>query len=170
MCRGTRIREIVRKLKAFYKNETLLDIIHRRNIIICYLDENCISNGAYLKSKDTQYIFINTKLCDYEARMTYAHELGHSILHPNVDTFVLKNTDPILLAKYENEAQIFAAEFLLDDDILYKYHGQSIFDIAREEYVSVELVKLKLINLHKSNNLNKLNNLEESNFDDYHAI
>ena len=69
-----------------------------------------------------------------------------------------------------NEAQIFAAEFLLDDDILYKYHGQSIFDIAREEYVSVELVKLKLINLHKSNSLNKLNNLEESNFDDYHAI
>ncbi|MBC5996506.1 ImmA/IrrE family metallo-endopeptidase [Romboutsia hominis] len=170
MCRGTRIREIVRRLKILYKNETPLDIIHHRNIVLCYIDENCISNGAYLKNENTQFIFINTKLCDYEARMTYAHELGHSILHPNVDTFELKKTDPLLLTKYEKEAQIFAAEFLLDDDILERYHGQSIFNVAREEYVSLELVKLKLINLYKSNNLHEFNNLEESNFDEYYAI
>lgn len=162
MCKVTRIREVVRRLKLLYNNESLLDIIRQRNIILCYLDEDCISKGAYLKIKDTQYIFINTKLCDYEARMTYAHELGHSILHPNVDTFDLKNTNPVLLAKYENEAQIFAAEFLLDDNIIYNYKGQSIFDIAKEECVSVELVKLKLMNLH--------NILKDTNFNEYHAI
>ena len=170
MCRATKIREIVRRLKILYKNETPLDIIHHRNIVLCYIDESCISNGAYLKTKDTQFIFINTKLCDYKARMTYAHELGHSILHPNVDTFELKKANPLSLAKYENEAQIFAEEFLLDVDILEKYPDKTIFDIAREEYVSVELVKLKIANLQKHNNFYEFNNLKESNFADYYTI
>ncbi len=105
---------------------------------------------AYEKFEGIQYIYINTKLCDFERRMTLAHELGHSILHPDVDTFELKKVAPHFLAKYENEANIFAAEFLLGDDILEKYPCESIYDIAREECVSVDLVKLKLSNLDKS--------------------
>lgn len=170
MCRGARIKEMVRKLKILYKNETPLDVIHHRNIVVCYLDENCVSKGAYKKLFGTQFIYINTKLCDYESRMTYAHELGHSILHPDIDTFELKRTNPLSLTKYENEAQIFAAEFLLDDDILEKYPDKTIFDIAREEYVSVELVKLKIANLQKHNNFYEFNNLKESNFADYYTI
>ena len=94
-------------------------------------------------------------------------------MHTNLDIqyFIqLKRTNPLSLTKYENEAQIFAAEFLLDDDILEKYPDKTIFDIAREEYVSVELVKLKIANLQKHNNFYEFNNLKESNFADYYTI
>ena len=43
----------------------------------------------------------------------------------------------------KTEANLFAAEFLLEDDILDKYPSESIYDIARKECVSVELLKLK---------------------------
>lgn len=150
MCRGLKIKEKIRKLKILHGNSTPLEVIHYRNIVVCYLDENCVSKGAYEKFEGIQYIYINTKLCEFERRMTLAHELGHSILHPDVDTFELKKVAPHFLAKYENEANIFAAEFLLSDDILKKYTCKSIYDIAREECVSVDLVKLKLSNLDKS--------------------
>lgn len=150
MCRGARIKEIVRKLKIIHENDTPLDIIKYRNIVVCYLDEICVSRGAYENLCGVQFIYINTKLCDYERRMTYAHELGHSILHPNVDTHYLKKIAPHTLVKYENEAKLFAAEFLLSDDIFNDYSSYTIFDIARDQCVSVELVKLKLANLDKS--------------------
>jgi len=158
LSRGARIKEAVRRLKIIHGDDTPMQVIASRNIVLCYLDENCVSNGAYAKFKDIQYIYINTKLCDFQRRMTYAHELGHSVLHPSVDTFELKNIAPHLLTKYENEAKLFAAEYLLSDDIFEKYPNYTIFDIAREECVSVELVELK----H--------NNLDKSNFSSYYAI
>lgn len=150
MSRGAKIKEIVRRLKIIHGDDTPKKVIESRDIVLCYLDESCVSRGAYEIFKGVQYIYINTKLCDFERRMTYAHELGHSILHPNVDTFKLKKTAPNLLIKYENEANLFAAEYLLSDEIVKKFPNRTIFDIAKEECVSVELVILKLNNLDKS--------------------
>ena len=151
MSRGARIKEIVRRLKIIYGDDSPLEIIKKRNIVLCYLDEKSVSKGAYKKFLGTQFIYINTGLSFFEKRLTYTHELGHSVIHPDVDTFELKRTDPISLTKYENEANLFAAEFLLEDDILYKYPGESIYDIARKECVSVELLKLKINNLNIDN-------------------
>ena len=150
--RGIRIKEIVRRLKIIYGDDTPLEIIKKRNIVLCYLDEKSISRGAYKKFLGTQFIYINTGLNSFETRLTYAHELGHSILHPDVDTFKLKKTDPLSLTRYEKEANIFAAELLLEDDILYKHRGESIYDIAKKECVSVELIKLKINNLNIDSN------------------
>ena len=151
MSRGARIKEIVRRLKIIYGDDSPLEIIKKRNIVLCYLDEKSVSKGAYKKFLGTQFIYINTGLSFFEKRLTYTHELGHSIIHPDVDTFELKRTDPISLTKYENEANLFAAEFLLEDDVLDKYPGESIYDIARKECVSVELLKLKISNLNIDN-------------------
>ena len=144
MSRGAKIKEIVRRLKIIYADDNPLEIIKKRNIVLCYLDEKSVSKGAYKKFLGTQFIYINTGLSFFEKRLTYTHELGHSIIHPDVDTFELKRTDPISLTKYENEANLFAAKFLLEDDVLDKYPGESIYDIARKECVSVELLKLKI--------------------------
>ena len=156
MRRGDKIKEKVRRLKMLYGNDSALEIIKKRNIAVCYLDEKSVSKGAYEKFLGTPFIYINTNLCMFELRITSTHELGHSILHPDVDTFKLKKIDPISLIKYENEAKLFTAEFLLDDDIFYKYIGKTASYIAKEECVSVELVELKF----KNCNLNSSQDIE----------
>ncbi|RDY28436.1 hypothetical protein CHL78_005930, partial [Romboutsia weinsteinii] len=72
MGRGAKIKEKVRKLKILHKNNTPLEVINYRNIVLCYLDENCVSKGSYEKFQGIQCIYINEKLCDFERRMTYA--------------------------------------------------------------------------------------------------
>ena len=46
MSRGARIKEIVRRLKIIYGDDSPLEIIKKRNIVLCYLDEKSVSKGA----------------------------------------------------------------------------------------------------------------------------
>lgn len=143
----TVIKEKVRKLKIIHGNHTVMEVIKFKNIVVCYLDENCDSSGAYKQYTDVQVIFINPKLNDYERRITYAHELGHAILHPDINTLDLNKYAPHFVKKFEKEADIFAAEFLLDNSIFERYHGCSEYEIAQREGVSVDYVRLKYNNL-----------------------
>ena len=56
MSRGARIKEIVRRLKIIYGDDSPLEIIKKRNIVLCYLDEKSVSKGAYKKFLGTQFI------------------------------------------------------------------------------------------------------------------
>lgn len=158
------IKEKVRRLKYCYDTNNPLEIIKELQIVHSILDENelrshinkddnylkeKIINGCYFKSKNIKFILINSSLDDIERRNAYAHELGHSILHPDLNTFYLYKYTNANIRKYENEADIFASELLLDDDIFEKYEGLSIYDIARYENVSVELVELKFKNRNR---------------------
>ena len=142
-----RIKEIVKRLKMIYSGLSLEDILLERNIVSFYLGNDDLTKGVYKRVNGIQIICINPNLCDFERRMVLAHELGHSILHPDVDFSDIKKIDEVTLAKYEFEADTFAAEFLLDDDLLSKYHDCSIDDIASNEGVCEKFVLIKLRNL-----------------------
>ena len=144
MSRGARIKEIVRRLKIIYGDDSPLEIIKKRNIVLCYLDEKSVSKGAYKKFLGTQFIYINTGLSFFEKRLTYTHELGHSIIHPDVDTFELKRTDPISLTKYENEANLFAIELLISDEFLEEHKQFTTEQISRMLGYHESLIKLRL--------------------------
>ena len=144
MSRGARIKEIVRRLKIIYGDDSPLEIIKKRNIVLCYLDEKSVSKGAYKKFLGTQFIYINTGLSFFEKRLTYTHELGHSVIHPDVDTFELKRTDPISLTKYENEANLFAIELLISDEFLEEHKQFTTEQISRMLGYHESLIKLRL--------------------------
>ena len=142
-----RIKETVKRLKMLYSGLSLEDILLERNIVRLYLDNNDLTKGVYTRVNGIQIIFINSNLCDFERRMVLAHELGHAVLHPDVDFSDIKKIDEVTLAKYEFEADTFASEILLDDDLLSKYHDCSIDDIASNEGVYKKFVLIKLRNL-----------------------
>lgn len=163
MSSNERIKIIVKRLKIIYKNMSIEEILRERGIVVCPISGCNISKGAYKMYDDIQYIFINTDLSPEERLETLTHELGHSILHPDVDTYELKSCNcTYFLNKYENQADLFAAEFLLHDNIIENIcgcfcevgDGKSIYDIANDYKVTAELVLIKLSNLDKSK-LNK---------------
>ncbi|MFL0197348.1 ImmA/IrrE family metallo-endopeptidase [Clostridium sp. WILCCON 0269] len=55
----------------------------------------------------------------------------------------MKNKTLFLTSKLEKEANLFAAEYLIPDDILNEYEGFSLDEIARSENILPELLKLK---------------------------
>ena len=159
MCSNTRIKNIIKRLKILHKNMPIEEVLKDRGIIVCDISGTNISRGAYNMSKGIQYIFINTSLSRGERLITLAHELGHSILHPDIDTYELKyNNSYYFLNRYESQARLFAAEYLLPDSIINDIDpcisevgdGKSIYDIANDYEVSEELVVTKLNNLAQS--------------------
>lgn len=105
--------------------------------------------GYYTKEFNQKVICISSSLCDEEVNLVAAHELGNAILHE--DTYVLFISRNTLQStdKLEKQANEFAVEILLDDNIFSDYYGYSLEEISKCECVSYELVE------HKYNNLNK---------------
>ena len=151
------IRHIVRNLKLEYEGCSLEDIIRDRKIILLYIDDLEV-DGAYGKfdihfgngvSISKQFIFINSKLDYYKRSCVLAHELGHAILHPDINT-IDQNYKPVIAdCKIEMQAEIFASEFLLDDDSTLEYINLGVTNInqAKEQCVPVKYVDLKRKNL-----------------------
>lgn len=100
--------------------------------------------GCYFMIQRSKCIFLNNSIENqYMRRIIAAHELGHAILHPNINCYFIKNYTLYSTHAFEIEANTFAAELLISDDIN-KYNGYTIEQIAAFENVIPELVKLKI--------------------------
>jgi Zn-dependent peptidase ImmA (M78 family) len=72
-----------------------------------------------------------------------AHELGHAVCHPHLNTPFLKAHTLFSTDKIEHEANAFAVELLMPDSIILE--DDSIYNIAHCVGVPEQLVELKRI-------------------------
>ncbi len=79
------------------------------------------TRGYYTYYKRNGIICIDENLCDTEARMVCAHELGHFVLHRKENTVLMKSTTFLNTNKFEIQANRFAAELLIPDNRLAEY-------------------------------------------------
>ncbi len=80
---------------------------------------------------------------DFERRYVCAHELAHNVLHDIKQYDLLIHSTFFDEDKVEVEADTFAAELLISDDVSIKYPGFTLEQVAASENVPLELVKLK---------------------------
>ena len=60
-----------------------------------------------------------------------AHELAHSIMHRKENCYFIRNKTLLLTSEIETDANMFAAELLIPDDLIYENPGMSKSQIAR---------------------------------------
>lgn len=102
-----------------------------------------------LKRCRIKSVVINSRIHSAVQRILLAHELGHAVLHREIALLrgfqefeLFDATDPT-----EYEANLFAAELLIEDDELLNLindEDKSFFSIARELFVPAELLDFKL--------------------------
>ena len=140
------IRKEVVYLKRFYKTDDPFDIIKSKKILLIEEDLGCI-RGYYNLVLRQKQIHINHKLEGIQKRFTATHELGHAIMHPKSNTpFLLENTF-LSVNKMEIEANKFAVEFLISDDLLWECLRERKYTVeqtARLLGYKKELIELKL--------------------------
>jgi len=141
------IKEIIDKLLENYKTNEPIELAEALNINVTY--ELLVDmQGYYLNSGKFKFIVVNSNLDYYDKRVVIAHELGHALLHPNLNTSFLTSGTFASIDKYERQANEFAAHLLLPDgfekDIEFK--NKTVEQIARMVGLPVELVNLKLKN------------------------
>lgn len=78
------------------------------------------------------HIYINSDLEDNSAKVVMAHELGHAILHVKENGAFMSSKTLLLTSKIEQQANLFAANLLITDDML-----QNMPDSPRNNFVPV---------------------------------
>jgi Zn-dependent peptidase ImmA (M78 family) len=142
------IKEIVRQLIKKHKSNDPFQIAKEKNIVILFAE---LGNtlGFYSSYKRVQFIHLNNQLDEMMQRFVCAHELGHAVLHPKSNTPFLRANTLFSVEKLEVEANTFAVELLLPDDVITQYQGTdlTIYDVAKMYSVPQELVHLKNFDL-----------------------
>ncbi|SEP04049.1 ImmA/IrrE family metallo-endopeptidase [Propionispora vibrioides] len=136
------IKDTVEKLINKYKTNSPFILAHKLKVNIIY--ENLGETmGYFTNDYRIKFIHINNTLSEDECRFTCAHELGHAILHPNVNTPFLKRYTLYSIDRIERQANAFAVELLMPDKLLHEHPECSFYDIAGRVGIPPKLVVLK---------------------------
>ena len=124
------IRNLVQSLVRKYNTRNPFEILRQKNVILVYASLNGV-RGFYQYFQRKHIIYIDENLSDSEKRFVCAHELGHMLLHKKanalfMDTHTFFNTE-----KYEVEANTFAAELLIPDELIFEHPDMPADQLAR---------------------------------------
>ncbi|MFJ7914437.1 MULTISPECIES: ImmA/IrrE family metallo-endopeptidase [unclassified Lysinibacillus] len=104
--------------------------------------------GYYNKHFRVPMIHINENADRKLQIFICAHELGHYVQHEDINTSFLKKHTLFSTDKIEIEANTFAVELLLPDELFLEQDNYScftIYDAIKEKGVPIELLSLKNI-------------------------
>ena len=100
-------------------------------------------NGFYQYHKRNHIIYLSEDLEEHEARFVLAHELGHMQMHCSLNTVFMDTKTFYPHSRFERQANAFAVELLLPDDLLREHPDCSIYQLAESFGVPQEFVELK---------------------------
>lgn len=137
------IKKIANRLASQHHSRNPFEIIKGLNVILVFIPLVGVK-GFYQYFQRNNIVYIDESLSYREQKLVCAHELGHMLLHKKsnalfMDTYTGFNTN-----KYENEANKFAVELLIQDSDLTEYQEHTIGQIAKILGYSEELIKLKI--------------------------
>ncbi|PHB95826.1 hypothetical protein COE98_00120 [Bacillus wiedmannii] len=138
------IKEYALKIAEKHETTNPFKIARRKNIIVLFED---LGNtlGFYNTYKRFKFIHINNQIDGNIQRFVCAHELGHALLHPKANTPFLRNKTFFSVDRLEIEANTFAIELLLPDEMISEYQDTnlSIQEIAEIYGIPESFARLK---------------------------
>lgn len=137
------IKKLAVDIAKRYKTHDPFIIANQKGILIQYESLGGIM-GYYSEFKRLKVIHLNHNLAEHELSFVCAHELGHALLHTHVNTPFLKRHTLFSVDKIEREANTFAVELLLSDDVLRENADHSLYNIAGRIGIPTHLITLKL--------------------------
>lgn len=139
----------VQKLKKTYSESDPTRLCREMGIVVLYKSFGTAPDaikGFYLECKRIKTITINSDLPVVIQRIILAHELGHAMLHRSEGLSAFHDVAMFdESSMMEKEANLFAAEFLMDDkDVLYALNRDTtFFSAAAMLRVPAELLDFK---------------------------
>lgn len=135
------IRDIVDSICCKYDTRNPLELADCLGIRINYCELGSIRGFFVFKNRIKQ-IFLNYNLPNYEKRFVLAHEIGHSLLHPEQNTMFLQNTF-FSTSKLEIEANRFAIELLMSDEDIQEHWEYTLNEWSMFYGLPPEIIELR---------------------------
>ena len=139
------IKKQANKLARFFQSRDPFEIIRGLNVILVYYPLDGV-RGFYQFFQRNNIIYLDERLSDQDKRFVLAHELGHMYLHKKANAIFMDTRTQFVTSRYEIEADRFAMELLLSDDMIQEYieSGYSMEQIARVTGYQQRLIKLRV--------------------------
>ena len=104
------------------------------------------ASGYYRCMKRIKFIFLNENIMENEAsaKVVMAHELGHALLHRIENCCFMSHHTLLLTSHIEREANRFAAELLITDDMLKEFTGCTVEQFCSCTGYPKELMELRI--------------------------
>lgn len=142
------ISEKIDALIRKYETRNPFELCDDLDIRIRYKDLGTAIKAYYFYQFRIKNIVLNTRSGRIVQKILCAHELGHALLHGELAAMrgfqELEMFD--MTSRTEYEANLFAAELLIDDNELLELLNnseKSFFGVAKELYVPAELLDFK---------------------------
>lgn len=137
-----RIKDKVKKIKVKYGTNDPFELCKILGIWVYILPLGGV-DGHYTYAKRKKVFFINENLNQTERLFCCAHELGHALLHTKSNVYFNNSKTFFIQAKFENQANEFAAELLIDDALLLNYDGYCLNKVSAITGIDIKYLELK---------------------------
>lgn len=157
----------VEELAQKYGTRDPYELCDRLGIRIRRKDLKKKLKGFFFYQSRIPNIVIDSNVNEVLERILIAHELGHAVLHKEIAMMVGFQEMEVLdsTAGTENEANLFSAELLLDDDeVLEQLKERSFFQAAQALYVPAALLDYKFRAMCEKGLLNRTMDYRHSKY------
>jgi len=144
----------VRRYRKRYRTSDPFELLDLLGVVVVFSGEYSRDGlrGYCVIINRIKYVVINRNLPEEEQRVVAAHELAHLILHKaRLTARAMPDFDVCnVTGRLEQEANFFAADFLIDDaDVLdlVQAHGADFFAVAKELLVPAPFLAFKLYSM-----------------------
>lgn len=143
------VKKQANKIARMFKSRDPFEIVRGLNVILVHYPLDGV-RGFYQYFQRNNIIYLDERLSDPEQRFVLAHELGHMFLHKKANAIFMDTRTQLNGARYEREADLFAMELLLPDELLSEYmiFNYSVEQLSRITGYSKRLINLKIKNTY----------------------
>lgn len=78
-----------------------------------------------------------------------SHELGHAVMHRKLNCYFIRNKTLLLNSKIETEANLFAAELLIPDEVIIENRNMTVGQLSRLLGYEENIINLRLSSFEK---------------------
>lgn len=124
------VHNIVEQTVHKYGTRSPYEMAERMGIIVQKNNLGAI-RGYYFKKYRIKQIILHNDLSESDERFVLAHEIGHAVLHEDVNTPFLMGNTLFSKNKFEREANLFAIELLVPDETIIENPDLTLEQLAR---------------------------------------
>lgn len=137
------IKKKADELARKFQTRNPFEIIRGLNVILLFVP--LIDTRAFYQYfKRNNIIYIDENLPRHEQMFECAHEMGHMFLHKKANAIFMDTRTGFNTSRFEKEADTFAIDLLVVDDILAEYQSYDIEQFSRLLGYEQRLINLRL--------------------------
>ena len=137
------IKKKANYLARKYQTRNPFEILQGLNAILVFVPLSG-TRAFYQYFQRNNIIYINENLSQHEQIFECAHEMGHMLLHKKANAIFMDTRTCFNTNKFEIEADTFAVDLLISDDVLNEYPDYTAEQLSRLLGYEKRLVELRL--------------------------